>query len=80
MTGGHRGYCAGAAPRPWGGGGRGWRNQYYATGLTGWQRQAQPYAPPANVDESAVDLFARLEGSVAQILERLEGLEAAVKK
>jgi len=43
----------------WGrGGGRGWRNMFYATGLTGWQRTAQgwpawgvgsapPYAPYA---------------------------------
>ena len=48
MTGGGRGYCAvpagGFAGRPrmgraFGrGGGRGWRNRYYATGLTGWQR------------------------------------------
>jgi len=26
-----------------GGGGRGWRNQFYATGLTGWQRSAMGY-------------------------------------
>ncbi|MBN2022227.1 MAG: DUF5320 domain-containing protein [Pirellulales bacterium] len=51
MTGRAAGYCAGY-PVPgfanalggrgfggFGGGrGRGWRNQYYATGLTGWQR------------------------------------------
>ena len=29
------------------GGGRGWRNQYYATGLTGWQRGAMPFYPTA---------------------------------
>ena len=51
MTGRGAGYCAGYStpgfmnPTPgrgfWGGGrggGRGWRNQFYATGLTGWQR------------------------------------------
>lgn len=78
MTGGRRGSCAGATNRQWGGrgGGRGWRNQYYATGLTGWQRQAQPYAPPANVDEPAADPFARLEGKMFEILERLDRLEA----
>ena len=53
MTGRAAGYCAGYPlpgymnPVPgsgvwgWGrGGGRGWRNQFYATGLTGWQRGA----------------------------------------
>jgi len=53
MTGRAAGYCAGyAVPgfmNPvggrgfwgWGrGGGRGWRNRFYATGLTGWQRAA----------------------------------------
>lgn len=52
MTGRGAGYCAGYAVqgsgnvgmragflyRGGGGGGRGWRNWYYATGLTGWQR------------------------------------------
>ncbi|MCX5809800.1 MAG: DUF5320 domain-containing protein [Proteobacteria bacterium] len=67
MTGRAAGYCAGFrtpgsmnfAPgwgyRGWGrgrGGGRGFRNQFYATGLTGWQRAAggrqawgNPFAP-----------------------------------
>ena len=63
MTGRAAGYCAGyAAPGSvnptfgrgsggWGrgrGGGRGWRNQFYATGLTGWQRAGMGwpgYAP-----------------------------------
>ncbi|HUT24847.1 MAG TPA: DUF5320 domain-containing protein [Sumerlaeia bacterium] len=56
MTGRAAGYCAGypipgfANPafgrggfrggRRGGGGGYGWRNQFYATGLTGWQRAA----------------------------------------
>jgi hypothetical protein len=47
MTGGGRGYCvvpASGTARPagrfLGRGGRGRRNQYYATGLTGWQRDA----------------------------------------
>ncbi len=53
MTGRAAGYCAGYPvpgymnPVPgggfwgWGrGGGRGWRNWFYATGLTGWQRAA----------------------------------------
>ena len=59
MTGRAAGYCAGY-PVPgymnpiggrgywgWGrrGGGFGWRNWYYATGLTGWQRAALGYPP-----------------------------------
>jgi len=43
--------------RGFGGGGRGWRNRYYATGLTGWQRAASAYpmgwgAPAAGVPYS----------------------------
>jgi hypothetical protein len=54
MTGRRAGYCAGygvpgyATPafgrmgpqrgRGWGGGGRGWRHMYYATGIPGWAR------------------------------------------
>jgi hypothetical protein len=61
MTGHGLGYCAGygapgyANPAPglrrgWGGGGgRGWRHWYYATGLPGWARYGNPpfeaYAP-----------------------------------
>ncbi len=50
MTGGGRGYCvvpASGITRPAGRfsgrGGRGRRNQYYATGLTGWQRDGLGY-------------------------------------
>jgi len=69
MTGRSMGYCAGydapgyASPAPgfgrawgrggWGGGGRGWRNRYYATGLPRWARYDYPpawaygpYGPP----------------------------------
>ena len=56
MTGGGRGFCAnpGGAGRPlvggrtffgWGGG-RGWRNQYYATGLPRWQRWGLSFGVP----------------------------------
>ena len=57
MTGRAAGYCAGypiagfmnpiAGRGGWGRGGGGWgrRNQFYATGLTGWQRAA--YGQPA---------------------------------
>lgn len=63
MTGRAAGYCAGyatpgyanagfgrgfAAGRGcWGGGGRGWRNMYYATGLPRWARYSGHPAPHA---------------------------------
>ncbi len=82
LTGGRRGYCAGAVPGQWGGrgGGRGWRNQYYATGLTGWQRQGQAYAAPANVTQPTEDPLARFDGAISEILERLDRLEGAEQK
>jgi len=91
LTGGGRGYCAGAVPRPWGarGAGRGWRNQYYATGLTGWQRRTggfvptasavPPEAAPVATEAAEVDPLARLEQSVSEILERLDRLETQAK-
>lgn len=73
-TGRGAGFCAGfgipgflnRAVSGWGffcrgGGGRGWRNWYYATGLTGWQRAlgalgwwpafGPPYAAPSREQE-----------------------------
>lgn len=61
MTGRGAGYCGGAAVPGfmnvgWGrggfgrGGGRGWRNRFFATGLTGWQRAAMAgWGAPATV-------------------------------
>jgi hypothetical protein len=76
LTGGRRGFCAGATPYPGRGGGRGWRNQFYATGLTGWQR-AQASAPAAETPDASPSLFARLESMLAEVLERLERAEPA---
>lgn len=36
------------------GGGRGWRNMFYATGLPAWARSAMPPATPAAPQELAV--------------------------
>ena len=80
MTGGQRGQCAGAASSPGRGGGRGWRNQYYATGLTGWQRAAQADAVAAPIGDAPADPFAHLEGKLTEVLERLERLESAGRK
>ncbi len=103
MTGRAAGYCAGY-PAPgfmnpygrgfggaWGrGGGFGWRNRFYATGLTGWQRAgtggAPPYAPYAPgygapfTREQQIDALKGqagcLESELEAIRKRLEELEA----
>ena len=94
MTGRAAGYCAGYAapgyanPGPGrmigrgGGGGRGWRNQYYATGLPGWVRAGYApagavYPPAVPVDE--VNLLRQqaqaLNDQLAVINKRLTELE-----
>jgi len=75
MTGRAAGYCAGYATPGYadpgfgrgfgggrwygGGGGRGWRNMYYATGLPGWARYggyAAPYVYPGLYAEPDPDV------------------------
>lgn len=103
MTGGGAGYCAGFAmpgfmnPMPgrgrsmgWGrgrGGGRGWRHQFYATGLPFWARFGVPYATPLGseptVEQQTQILKAQaqqLEKSLEQIRGRIAELEAAQSK
>ncbi|HIE11504.1 MAG TPA: hypothetical protein EYP62_07815 [Kiritimatiellae bacterium] len=72
----------------WGRGfGRGWRNWYYATGLTGWQRAAlvRPPAWPVPVQGSEQEKEALrqeagyLERELAEVRRRLEELEASGK-
>jgi hypothetical protein len=99
MTGRGAGFCAGF-PTPgfmraglggaWfgrgRGGGRGWRNWFYATGLTGWQRAAmgglglaaaslfaRPFASPGATEEQELDLL-------KQQAEQLSGALDEVKK
>jgi hypothetical protein len=58
-------------------GGRGYRNQYYATGLTGWQRAQMDAAadvPPALQDDRVERLEQRLDEALSR-LARLEGTE-----
>jgi hypothetical protein len=108
MTGRAAGYCAGypvpgyANPIPRAGigfgrgGGWGWRNWYYATGLTRWQRapysypvyqSAVPYGipvSPATTKEQEVDILKSqaeyLENSLEEIRKRLGELESEAKK
>lgn len=90
MAGGRRGQCVGAAGAPPAGrgmgygrggrggrSGRGYRNQYYATGLTGWQRAQMDAAadvPRAPQDDRVEQLGQRLDEALAR-LARLEGTE-----
>jgi len=61
-----------------GGGGRGWRNWYYATGLTGWQRTggAWPWAAPAMpTREQELD---GLKGQAEDLEDTLEGIRKRI--
>ena len=61
-------------------GGRAYRNRFYATGLTGWQRAARAdFVPPATID-GPVDRLAQIDGRLEQVLDRLEALEAKGSK
>ena len=72
MTGGGRGFCGNpdATRRPLAGG-RGWRNQYYATGLPRWQRWGS-----WNAAASAEDEKLALKSEADTLRSRLEDLEA----
>lgn len=93
MTGRGAGFCAGYS-RPgyanfggrgfgMGRGGRGWRNQYYATGLTGWQRAGwgvpaapAPYGPaPEQEIQALQDQAKYMQESLDQINKRIQELE-----
>jgi len=98
MTGRGMGYCTGYMPAqgrwPFGRGagrgafcgrgrGRGWRNMYYATGLTGWQRAAVGYPPVAPSREQELEALKRqseyLESSLEEVRKRIEELESKQK-
>lgn len=76
-TGGRRGYCGeGDAAATSYGRGRGRRNMYRLTGLTGWERAARAETPRAEQEDLAASL-ARINSSLTEVLQRLERLEAA---
>jgi hypothetical protein len=69
------------------GGGRGWRNMFYATGLTGWQRAAEwpmaggvpPYATAPTREQQLEALKSQaeyFEGALGDLRKRMEELEA----
>jgi len=77
--GGGAGYGRGSGAGCGRGGGHGRRNQFYATGLTGWERAAQAQAaqPQAAAAQPQADSLVRIESALADVLERLERLEGA---
>ncbi len=79
MTGGGRGFCGEAATSPGRGSGRGHRNQFSATGMTGWQRAAQADAQATGPTSDAPDALSRVEEKLTHVLERLDRLESATR-
>jgi hypothetical protein len=79
LTGGRRGSCGDVALSPERCGSRGWRGQFYATGLTGWQRAAQADAQATATTGGAPDALSRVEEKLTQVLERLDRLESATR-
>ena len=69
MTGRGMGFCAGSSTpgcaRPSFGRGRGFRNSYRATGLTGWQR-ARNYSPNVREEE---------QGQIKDLQDKIKDLE-----
>jgi hypothetical protein len=90
MTGRAAGYCAGfnapgyANPVPgrgfgagFGGGGRGWRHWFYATGLPGWARAGftAPYWNPGPEEEKEV-----LKARADALQSELDGIKRRLEK
>ena len=96
MTGGGRGFCAlpaGSATRPFGaagygigrgrrGGGRGYRNWFYATGMPCWMRAQQGMPAFGGVSNAAIfagDEKAFLQQRVDYLKSELEALQARIQ-
>jgi hypothetical protein len=104
MTGRGAGFCAGYnmpgylnpmagrafGGRGAGGGGRGWRNQFYATGLPGWARAGMgvpawgagpyPYAPPVSPVMPAGAEVEVLKAQAGYLEQTLEALRQRIQK
>ncbi len=91
MSGWGRGFCVtpgwGGRPRYWGGGGRGWRHRYWATGIPGrdWWRAPYGYGSSTPEEESewlkqeAVFLEKELE-TIRQQIEEMKISHSSTKK
>ena len=92
MTGGGRGYCAMpvniAGGRPFGkgafygrGGGRGWRNCFYATGLPGWMRAQRGMQAFGGFDRtvSKEDELVTLKSQAAYLKDELDAIQTRVQ-
>jgi hypothetical protein len=85
MTGWGRGRCAptAASRQPFagrgfgGGGGRGWRNRFYATGSAGWQRTypAQQELDPKEQGKILKEQAEYLAGELEAVRSKLNDLE-----
>jgi len=68
-----------------GGGGRGWRNMFYATGQPGWARSGYPTAAPPMPDAESEkrvlqDEAEALQAELGAIRQRLNTLEGSSEK
>ena len=88
MTGHGAGFCAGYAAGyanfgpPWSCGGRGRRNRYYATGLTGWQRAGVDWAgagAPFRAPVSGELELATLKNQAENLTHALDGIRKRIE-
>ena len=67
-----------------GGGGRGFRNRFYATGLPGWQRAGAAPAPAPFSGEQQIGALKEqadyFEGALNELRAKIAELEASTKK
>ena len=87
MTGRAAGFCTGAGVPGYmnrgsgmgfggRGGGRGWRNWFHATGMTGWQRAGFQASPANSEIEQLKEQASYLESSLGEVMKRIEQLES----
>ncbi|MCG7849523.1 MAG: DUF5320 domain-containing protein [ANME-2 cluster archaeon] len=62
------------------GGGRGRRNLYYATGLTGWQRGAYSYPPPVVQTITKEQELAELKDMAENMEHKLEDIRNRIQE